>query len=294
MANFISTQNIGLLFALTSCLLFGLGDFFAGQLGRKFSPEFSATSLYLVEIPIITAMLVVNPDFPPLPTILALMFFGSLSVIGYFTFIYGFAYGKISIVASLAGLLALILPAVVSVISGDATSSLVWAGLVIAGLSIVLISKESEPEHEHERESHKRSMKVSLIAGTLSGIGFGFAFVGLGHVEASVLPKLFFLTLPGVIVSLIYVAIKRPSAQLFVNNLKFLFPVAVIYVLAQIFFPLATDRTSLVVTNIIVNLYPGVTIVMARIVSHERTNTIQNIGFGVAVVGLVCVTLGTT
>jgi|GEM_PF-6124382 len=282
----------GIAAALTSAILFGFGDFGAGELGKKMNPFALLSGIYFIEIPLLFFLVVGGNEYGTASTNVFLFLVGILGFVGFTSIIYGLTKGFASIVMSLSGLLALVVPAIASVIIGESTSVLVWIGVAVAVVAIICVTKVSDPEHAHEHKDHKLAIRISVISGTLAGLTLGTYFVGLDQIDSPIFPKLLYLQLPGFIFGVIYVAINRSTFVKIRKSFFLLLAIGVGYQIGQILFPFASDRTSLVVTNIIVNLYPAITIFLAKYINHEKTNQVQNFGFGLAVVGLLLVSLG--
>ncbi len=283
---------LGLLFAFGSCVLFGVADFVVGEFGKKITPALILSVLYLIEIPVLFALLMVTRDFGSLGPNLVLLLFGTFSTAGYFVFIYGLTHGKTTIVAPLTALIALILPAVYSVFVGDSIGTLVLIGMFISAIAIVLITKDVEPELESEKFDQKKIVKYSIFTGTISGVGFGFGLTGLGAIDTPLIMKVFLIGLPGFVAGLFWVIRNKPSIKPLKKYFATFIVINCAYIFGQLFFPLATNRTSLVITNIIVNLSTGITVFLAWIIGKEKTSKYQKLGFILAIMAIITVTLG--
>jgi drug/metabolite transporter (DMT)-like permease len=287
-----STQYGGIAFALGACFLWGTSDFGASVLGKHTSARFASAAVYLVEVPILTLVYLFHRETAPVATNAWLFVIGCAGTLAYFAFIHGMSQGFISIVTPLAALISLILPAIVSVASGDKTTVLLWIGMAIVGCAIYLVTKPEIPEIEEDKAQHFIIVRTSIITGCIAGTCWGLYVIGLGHVDAPVISKLFFLQIAGFFYSLYWAAKHPEELRQLKKYLGILIIFALAYQLGQMCIPWSTDRTTLAVTNIVASLYPGVTVACAAIFLKERTGKVQNLGFLVAVIGLVLVTLG--
>ncbi len=289
-----NTVLIGVFTALLAALVFGFGDFGSGELGKKMNPYALLSGIYFVEVPLLFVLMLMSQRFGNVQTNLVLFLVGILGTIGFSSMVYGLTKGYASIVMSLSGLLALVVPVIASILIGESSNIFVWVGVVIAVAAIVCVTRVSEPENDHESNVHKKAIRISLLGGSIAGLTLGSYFVGLDQIESSIFPKLFYLQLSGFIFGVIYVALNQSAVVKIRKSFLLLLVIGVGYQIGQMLFPFASERTSLVVTNIIVNLYPAITIVLAKYFNHEKTNRAQHLGFVLAVIGLLLVSFGAT
>ena len=287
-----SSIFVGVFAALVSMVIFGLGDFGGGELGKKINPFTFLAAIYTIEIPLLFMAMVFTSSYGLLYNNLWLFSIGIIGTIGYGAIIFGLTRGYVSIVMPLAGLVALVVPAVASILIGETTSYLVWVGIAIAIVAIIFVTRVTEPDHHESKKEHRIMARFSIAMGVVAGLATGIYFVGLDQIDSPIIPKLFYLQLFGFIAGIYYLAVNRKSRTNFRKYFFLIAALAVAYQLGQMLFPFASEKTSLAVTNVLVNLYPAVTIAMAKIINKEQTNQIQNIGFVFALVGVVCVSIG--
>ena len=283
---------IGLGAALLAAILFGSGDYGAAILGKKMSPLMFTSSNYLIEIPVLFLLLLISGDHGKTSTNLSMFGLGTLGTIAFMILVFALTKGHVSVVMALAGLFAILVPAIVSIVIGENSSILVWAGFAAAAIAIVCITQARDAEDHEDAIAHAKGLKISIILGIIAGVLTGVYFASLGKIDSPIFAKLFYLQLSGFIIALVYFALKRPSFESFRKYFVLMVLIALAYQFGQMLFPFATTKTSLVITTIIVNLYPGVTIMWAKIFSHEKTSRIQNAGFIVAAIGVVLVSIG--
>lgn len=282
----------GLLAALVSAIFFGAGDWGSGELAKKTSPVLFTISIWIVEIPVLFVLFLASGDYGKTSTNISMFLFGIIGMFSFFLLVYALTKGHVSVVMALAGLLALIVPAIASIVIGETTSMLVWIGIIIAGVAIVCITQAREAQSHEDEITHLKGLKISIILGCVVGILTGAYFTGLSQFDSPIIAKLFFLQSSGLIFGLVYFAVKKPGFVVLKNNFFIIVAIAIAYNAGQFLFPFSSTKTSLVVTNIIVNLYPGVTIGLAKLFSHEKTSRTQNVGFAIAVLGVVVVSIG--
>lgn len=287
-----TTQSIGFGLALISCVLFGVADFAAAHYGEKISPQLFIAAIYLIEMPALFVLFLLHTESASASTNGWLFFCGCFGTLSYIALVYGLSHGRISIVTALSGLLALVVPSVFSVIIGEPSSLILWIGVLIVAFAIVCVTQVNEPEKHEDHQEHTRVIKYSVIAGTIAGLGFGVYLLGLAHIESPIISHLLVLQSPGFIYAL-YIFGRDPKGLSVVKKYFFIFAgLALAYNVSQVFVPLAEQRSSLIVTNIIVNLYPGVTLAMAFFIKNEKISRTQIVGYLTAVAGIVFVCLG--
>ena len=128
-----------------------------------------------------------------------------VSALGFFYS--GLAIGTMSIVAPISASGAA-LPVLVGVLSGDALSALVAAGLVVTMAGVILASLEAvEEEETHERT---RTSRLSILFALCAALGFGGYFaLSDPAADFSVLWLLFFVRILGVVVLAVIVLVRR-------------------------------------------------------------------------------------
>ena len=125
----------------------------------------------------------------------------------------------------------------------------------------------------------------------LAGLGFGFYFVCIDRVTGGVFWNLAFArTLAGVVL-LVIVLVRRlpllpPRAVLPVNVLN-----GVLDAGGNLFFLLATTAGRLDVASVLSSLYPGMTVLLAWAVLHERLSRPQLVGVAAALAAIVLIVI---
>lgn len=210
---------------------------------------------------------------------------------------YGLAIGSVSVVAPISAVVGLALPVVVGVALGDTLSAFAAAGIGLAAVSIVLISREpgdgaDRPRHgDQARQPPPASGQWSALAiAMLSGVFIGAFLVCLSRAprDGGLWPLLASRAVSvaglGLAISwkgdpLLPVAAARPAAL--ASGL--LDVVATVCFLAAV----RTGMLSLVAT--LTNLYPAATVVLARVVLRERLRPVQLIGMALALAAIVLI-----
>lgn len=163
---------MGVVFALSAALAYGVGDFLASYFGRRHAPiELAVVSLGAAGV----LMLVVGSAVPSdliagdFPWIVVA---GVANGAGTGALFWGLAYGRVSVVAPLSGVVACVVPCGEAVLFGVPLRATTIAGLVLGTLSIALIGGGLRI---------RPGDVGSTLAGVLAGLGFGFAWLALSH-----------------------------------------------------------------------------------------------------------------
>jgi drug/metabolite transporter (DMT)-like permease len=75
------------------------------------------------------------------------------------------------------------------------------------------------------------------------------------------------------------------------SDLPGLLAVGILDVSADVFFAFATTLGLLSVVSILSSLYPVATVILARVVLNERMARLQQVGIGVALAGVLLISL---
>lgn len=197
----------------------------------------------------------------------------------------GMATGTISVVAPVATL-GVIVPVVVGIVTGEVPSPMTMIGIVIGIGAIVFLSYEEDPDH---REGARRG----LIYGILAGLGFGLFFVFFDLAEArepgwAIVGSRLGGTLSIGLVLLLTRTVPSPVRE----SAKWLVLIAVMDVLANGLFGLATVNGTLPVVSVGASMYPIFVIALAHLTLGERLHRLQMLGGVLALAGSALIVLG--
>src|ERR1700709_1678019 len=129
------------LLALLAAAAFGTSDFLAGLSSRRLSaPTVTGIAQTLRLLTAALAVLVYGGDGPRTVVLLWGAASGFGNVVGTLALYQGLAVGRMSVVATLSGLLAAVIPAIVGIALGDGLGALTALGILIAIPAIGLVS----------------------------------------------------------------------------------------------------------------------------------------------------------
>jgi drug/metabolite transporter (DMT)-like permease len=276
---------------LSSAIAWGLADFLGGFKNRELDIWVVGLASQLAALLICVPVLVTAGGPVPEDRVLVYgLLAGVANALGLITFYRALALGRMSIVAPIVGMSAL-LPVVTGLISGERPSLLQSTGIAIGIAGIVLASRELDHEVA-ERTSSSRVILLSIVAATAVGanlIGIEKA-VALSD-ETSVLWPIAAARASAVV--LIFAGavatghLRAPGAR----HVPALIALGALDLVANVFYAHATQETLLSVAAVLASLHPVVTILMARLLLDERLRRIQQVGVVLAIAG-VCLIAG--
>jgi len=214
---------------------------------------------------------------------------GGLGLLGLVAFYRALAIGTMSIVAPVSAT-GVVIPVLVGLASGERPSTLQLAGIVLAGAGVVLASRSAPSEDEAARRTGRTAIGLALIA----AIGFGSFFAGIDRAEETgdVAWVLLSARTADVLLLLAACAVVRPRLPTAPGALGAIAAVGVFDLLANLLFVLAAGRGLLSVVGVLGSLYPAFTVLLARIVLHERLTRAQGAGVLVTLAGVVALAAG--
>jgi uncharacterized membrane protein len=274
------------LLALLAAASFGTSDFMAGLASRRLSAVTVtgiAQTLGLATAAV--AVLIYGGDGPRTDVLLWGAASGLGNVGGTLALYQGLAVGRMSVVATLSGLIAAVIPAIVGLILGDGLGTLTALGIIVAIPAIALVSWHPGPAGGGGSGARW---------GILAGLGFALLFIALDQAgtNSGAWPL---LAGEAVCVAVVgpWAAGSLPAA---VRSMRRPVLVAVaagfLAAIANLLFLAATGRGELAVVAVLTSLYPGFTVILARVVLSERWSRLQAFGLLAALVAVVLVSVG--
>jgi drug/metabolite transporter (DMT)-like permease len=254
------------LLALASSLLWGAGDFLGGTLSRRLpAGAVVGVSQALALVAFAAAAWVVG------------------DLIGLVAFYSALASGTMGVVAPLAAL-GVVVPLAVGLAAGERPSVLQLVG---AGLGVVGGVLASGPELASG--ASRRPVALALLA----GFSFGLTLVFLARgSEDSPLLTLVGMRATSVTVLLVVALVARSLGGVRRGDLPLLGLIGMLDGGANLTYAIATTAGLLSLVSVLASLYPAVTVVLARVLHHERMTRVQDAGVLAAIVGVVLVAAG--
>jgi drug/metabolite transporter (DMT)-like permease len=216
---------------------------------------------------------------------------GLIGGLGLIIFYIGLAAGPMTVVAPVSGLVSTVLPVAVALAQGERPGAGVYAGALLCLVAIVLASSAG---HTSAADGPGRPGRGRAIAyGIISGAAFGLFFLLIRNAGQS---GTFWPVAAGRIGELATVLI---AAAVLGRGLlprgtggRPLLAAAsagVIDVVANICYVAATRTGMFGLAVVLASLYPGVTVLLARVVLGERLRWVQRAGLVLAAIGILLV-----
>ena len=291
------------LLGLAAAVLYGGGDFLGGMATRR---AHVLSVLMLVE----TAAVIVSVAVALLsggPAILSGLTWGfsagAIGGLGLIIFYVGLAAGPMSVVAPVSGLVATVLPVAVALAEGERPGVGVYAGALLCLVAIVLASSASETDETDEADGtglarRPRRVGRAIAYGTAAGVSFGLFFLLIRNAgQSGEVWPVAAGRIGELAIVLAAAAVLRPGLMRGIGGgIRGGIPLAaasagVIDVVANLCYVAATRIGAFGLAVVLASLYPGVTVLLARVVLGERLRWIQRVGLGLAAIGILLVTL---
>jgi len=284
------------LLGLTAAVLYGSGDFLGGMATRR---AHVLTVLTLVEsagVIVALAAAVISSDSASLAGLAWGLSAGLVGGFGLIVFYTGLAAGPMSVVAPVSGLVSTVLPVAVALAEGERPGVGVYAGALLCLVAIVLASSAGDTAGDTRSGSgpapRPARLGRAIAYGTASGVSFGLFFLLIRNAgQSGELWPVAAGRIGELAIVLAAAAVLRPGLLRGVGGG---IPLAAagagaIDVVANICYVAATRTGAFGLAVVLASLYPGVTVLLARVVLGERLRRIQRVGLALAAVGIVLV-----
>jgi drug/metabolite transporter (DMT)-like permease len=288
----LSGMTATVLLALSTSLLFGVGDFLGGVATRRDTPYAVTGTSHLVAMGLLVlAVLFVLPPAHATELDIAWGMLSGLSgVAGVISLFTALSVGRMSIVAPISAALSAALPAVYDLASGTRLPTHTLAGIGLALVAIVIVS--IAPDEQLHEPAHPYRPRLALVLAMLSGVGFSGAFIAFSHTaDAS-----------GLVPVLAARAVSIAVAVLLSVRFGHGFPVdrtalapsagaGLTDFLANITMITAIRLGPLAIASVLGSLFPVVVVFLARVFLGERLHAWQRVGVVLAVAAVLLAAL---
>jgi drug/metabolite transporter (DMT)-like permease len=291
-------------FALAAAVLYGSADFLGGAASRR-SKALSVASVSVPAGALVMLLAAVVAGGPVATAGLGwAVAAGVVGAVGLIAFYAGLAAGPMSVVAPVSALMSTVLPVGVAIASGERFGARVYAGVAACLVAIVLVSLE--------RGTLKWPGRKPGNPATARHTGHGAALRGFGYgITCGTLFGVFYLFLRNagasgvfwpvaearlvncaVVLAVVVLARARPVGRKDGGRVLAAAVVSGVFdASANLFYVLATRAGLFGIAIVLTALYPGITVLLARVVLGERMRAVQRIGLLLAAVGVILVTL---
>jgi len=286
---------VTILLALGSSLLWGVADFFGGKTSRNrmtvavvLIAQLAGLLLALV-VALASGSMAASTGY--VPWAIGAGMAGAFAVV---LFYQALAIGTMGVVAPIAAL-GVIIPVIIGMFSGVMPSALCIAGIVIAIGGVVTTARPADSSTRSER----RAQSILLAVG--AAVGFGLLQYAIsGGARYSTIMTMVVMRCTSIpllaFVTLLVLRSQRESdespARFSKRVIGLVVIVGVFDVSANLLFAEASVSGALAVVAVLGSLYPAATVLLARIIDHERMSTLQNLGVAAAVTGVAMIAAG--
>ena len=236
---------------------------------------------------------------------------GVCGAAGLIAFYAGFASAPISVVAPVAALVSAVVPVGVAIAGGERPATTVIAGGLICLAAIVLVSAQpadhARPEHGEgpagegpAGEGRAGGIRLvtsgrllALGCGAAAGLGFGLFFIFLKNAgQSGVLWPVAISRSAGTVVAFGIALATRTRLRFGRGGITAIALLSGgIDAAANVCYVLATRVGLFGLAVVITSLYPGMTVLLARVLLGERMRWLQRAGVLLAAAGVVLVTV---
>ncbi len=250
----------------------------------------------------ITVVVVTGESAPQTSATLWAAAAGISGLIGLGALYLGLSRGTMGLVAPLSAVIAATVPAIVGMVSGEPVDSLVLVGMMFALAAVVAVAmpdRHAVPEAVHQSPGTRFGGWLLIVT---AGLGFAGFFLGVDQASElggpawwtlaaarSISTVLIVLILAGLLVGA-----RGPSTL----GARAVMPLLVLSAVGDtggnLFFILSRAETTLAVSVVLSSLFPVSTVVLARVVLHERLSRLALVGVVLAVCGVVLIGVGST
>ncbi len=277
---------MGAFLALLSSASWGVADFVGGLAARRAGTVAVLSVTYPIGAVLLTSMaLFVIPGDLTVDVVAYAVAAGALGGTAMWLLYSALTRGPMGVISPVTAVMSGVVPVVVGLARGEALTGLAVAGMAGAALAVVLVSRERG--HPHER-TPVSALVLALAAG--AAIGAYLVALGLSPATAGVWTATIGRWITSVAMVVIAAAVVRR-----VPGRGFPWGLAVaaggLDAFANGMFQLASQRGLLSVVSVIGSLYPAGTVLLARLLLHERMNRVQVTGVVLAFASVVALTL---
>ena len=276
--------------ALLSALCYGAADFIGGLTARRAS---TLAVVVISQFAGLLLLLVILPLLPQATPSRGDLLWGALAGAaggGGVALLYrALAIGVMAVVAPTTAVCAVVIPVLVSVALGERPAVGTFVGIALAIIAIVLVSQSSDSGPGAREGAEARQTKAFTLA-VLSGVVIGFFFVALARTsnQAGLWP----------LVAARTVSVGLFAVMAFFASRSLRIPAAILGIvvaggaldmLANLLYLLASRAGPLSVVVTLASLYPASTVLLARLILHERLSRLQWVGVACALVAVAII-----
>jgi drug/metabolite transporter (DMT)-like permease len=272
--------------SLLGAIVFGCADFWGGLATRRSGR--TAAVVVVTQLAGLLALFVEAPLVGSSTLHATDLLWGAAAglcgMVGLLCFYRALAVGTMSIVSPITAVVSAIVPVVAGLLLGDRPEALAWVGIAIGIGAIVLFGGVPHPHG---------SSGAAVLGAVLGGLGFGTFFVLLSQSGdgAGLWPLVAARSVSGAVLVLGALVLHQPL-RLARDPLRIAIAAGVADVSANALYLVSTHYGLLPVVGVVIAFYPASTLVLARVVLHERLEPLHWAALGLAGAAVVLIALG--
>jgi drug/metabolite transporter (DMT)-like permease len=279
---------VAIVFAVLASAMIGSADFLGGFTARRAPAATVVVTSHLSGLALVLIAALLTGAQGPLAVDIGWgAAAGAAGAIGLVLLYHALATTRIAVAAPAAALTGAIVPVAFGVLVGERPASLAWLGVGLAIPALVLISSGRGVDGKILLHSIR-----AVAIGTAAGIAFGLFGIFLSRTgDASGLWPLVGARLASIpAISALALGTRRPLVA-GPPVLWWALGVGCADMVANIVFLAALQRGLLSLVVVITSLYPGFTILLARLVLREQIARRQGAGLGLAALGIALISV---
>ncbi len=267
-------------------LAYGSGDFLGGFASQRLRTSTVLLGAQSIGLAVALLLVIVLRDASPDAHVYVLSAIaGAVGVVAVALLYRGLAVGRMSVVAPVSAVGGAVLPVMWGLLRGERPSALAWVGIALALIAIVIVGRGAEHD---PAPSITPLHELALGAG--AGIGFGIVFILFSEsASGSGLWPVFIARCTSVPLLIGAVIVLRQPPHVTHSGLAPVLGAGLFDVTANTLIVLAIRRGLLSLVAPVASLYPATTVVLARLVLHERIGRQRAGGLALGLVGLALI-----
>ncbi len=281
---------LGLLVAAT----YGAADFFGGLSSKRASVPAVVVLSQLSGMPVLAVLVVLAGGEATARTLLLGAGAGAVGGMGLVCLYRGLSVGRMSVVAPITAVGAALVPLAWGLVQGERPGPVAVVGVVLAVVAVGLISRTDDDLLDgaaSEAGATSATPAPMLALAVLAGLAFGTVFVllSLTGEDSGFWPLVAGRSTSILLLGAGTVATGRSFRLQTRGAVATIAAAGVLDMTANALFLLASRRGLLALVGVLSSLYPASTVLLARVVLHERLRGVQVAGLGLAGAGVVLI-----
>ncbi|MEZ4669173.1 MAG: DMT family transporter [Anaerolineae bacterium] len=280
----LSPELTVVFFGLLASISWGAGDFSGGFATRRQSVITVVMLSHFVGLLLYLALAILTQEtVPPVSDLIWGVLAGLSGAVGLGALYSALSAGRMGMAAPIVGVLAAIIPVIVSIFGSGLPGVLKIIGFGVGIASLWLVS------YSGSRVPDRRILAMALLA----GLGFGFFLVLIDKVESNAVfwPLVAARVASTTAATAVALLMRQPLRPSNVRQGATITFSGLLDALANVFFVVATQTGRLDVAAVTSSLYPAATITLAWLILKERIGRLQLIGIAAALLAIILISL---